>query len=111
MTKTNQRRPSGARSTRREPRDAAPSAQIALLELPPAPPRAQPARRAMSASMTARHCNALLAELDRVAEQRRRAQSLADLFEAAERAHDLHGSPERPGSPDLHGSPRRAAGT
>ena len=63
-------------------------AQLPLLELPAATSRpAGRARRTMSASMTARHCAALLAELDRVAEQQRRAQSLADLFDAAERAH------------------------
>ncbi len=61
--------------------------QLALLETPPAvDPAREVERKRRAASMTARACNALLAELDRVA-QLDRAQHLANLFEAAERAH------------------------
>ncbi len=61
--------------------------QLSLLDLPQpeAAPRA-PRRRA-DAAMTARCCNALLAELDRVTSaDRSHAEHLLELFEAAERA-------------------------
>ena len=65
--------------------------QLALFELPASPPGPKPAKKPRPARMppaqVARHCNALLAELDRVAQAHyRRADHLARLFEAAERA-------------------------
>lgn len=61
--------------------------QLPLLETPPTvDPVREVEKKRRAATMTARHCNALLAELDRVA-QLDRAQHLANLFEAAERAH------------------------
>jgi hypothetical protein len=72
-----------------------PQAQLALIDLPPS--RKRPGVRArppMSPAVTARHCNALLAELDRIAlAERARATHLAELFQAVERAHESH-SPE-----------------
>jgi len=44
----------------------------------------------MSTAMTAKHCNALLAELERVSlREQNSAERLAELYEAAERAHHL----------------------
>lgn len=66
-------------------------AQLALLELPP-PSGKRPgsrARRPMSPASTVKHCNALLAELDRIARaESARATQLAELFTAVERAHE-----------------------
>lgn len=42
----------------------------------------------MSAAMTAEHCNALLAQLERLAAHQQRAESLVELFSAVERAHE-----------------------
>lgn len=63
-------------------------AQLALIDLPPSPKRRDDgARRRAQAATNAQHCQALLAELGRVAsEQRDRAEHLAALFEACERA-------------------------
>ncbi len=80
--------------------------QLALLDLPPAPrpedDRARAKRRA-NTSNAARYCNQLLAELDRIqaaqaeAAQHDRAEHLARLFEAAERAHQARSqAPARP---------------
>ena len=72
-----------------------------MIDLPaPTRPRDDGVRRRAAAEMTARHCNALLAELDRVArEQERRARHLAELFHAAERAGfvDAAAAVSRPG--------------
>jgi hypothetical protein len=75
------------------------TAQLPLLDIPPAPrsdrrgedARARGERRAAS-SNAARYCNALLAELDKIAvaqtaERPDAAEQLAELFAAAERAH------------------------
>lgn len=64
--------------------------QLALIELPPSPRRADDrARREAQAAVNAMHCRALLAELDRVAKATadERAERLMHLYEAAERAH------------------------
>ncbi len=73
-------------------------AQIALLDLPPAPApaREERARRAR-ASMTAVHARALLAELDRVAAAEAKAHELMALVEAVGRAHGPDGSRRRAG--------------
>ena len=81
--------------------------QLALLDLPPAPrPEADRARakRRANASTAARYCSALLAELDRIqaaqteAARHDRAEHLAQLFEAAERAHQARSqAPTRTG--------------
>jgi hypothetical protein len=69
------------------------AAQLALLDLPAtepqrARPRADRRRRPLSASQTARHCNALLAELERVSlREQSSAARLAELYSAAERFH------------------------
>ncbi len=63
-------------------------AQLPLLELPPGKPSVR-RKKPLSAELTAKHCNALLAELDRVAAaQAARAHHLVELFAAAERAHE-----------------------
>jgi hypothetical protein len=74
-------------------------AQLPLLDIPPTPrsdrrgedARARGERRAAS-SNAARYCNALLAELDKIAvaqsaERPDAAEQLAELFAAAERSH------------------------
>jgi hypothetical protein len=54
----------------------------------PAAKRRDSAVQRRAATMTARHCNALLAELDRIATAPRDpAEHLTQLFEAAERVH------------------------
>lgn len=77
------------------PAQSNPVEQLNLIELPVAKRRDDAVRR-RAATMTARHCNALLAELERIAgEQRGRAEHLTQLFEAAERVHardDRHAS-------------------
>ena len=78
------------------------AAQLALLDLPASEPqrarqpmptgstRVDRTRRRLSAAQTARHCNALLAELERVSlREQSGAERLAELYAAAER---LHGS-------------------
>jgi len=81
------------------------AAQLALLDLPaPAAPdgsiegsgavagqsKDDRGRRRMSTARTAKHCNALLAELERVSlREQNSAERLAELYEAAERAHHL----------------------
>lgn len=63
------------------------AAQLSFIEEPLAEPKAKRAeRRRMSPALTAQHCNALLAQLDRVISDQQRIESLAQLFEAAERA-------------------------
>ncbi|HTJ83912.1 MAG TPA: hypothetical protein VL400_19470 [Polyangiaceae bacterium] len=58
--------------------------QLPLLDLPAAPSAPRAPRR-LSRAATVQHCNALLAELDRVAAgQAHRAVELARLFTAAE---------------------------
>ena len=68
------------------------AAQLALLDLPVAAPQRAPkvdrSRRRLSAAQTARHCNALLAELERVSlRDKSGAERLAELYAAAERVH------------------------
>lgn len=75
------------------------AAQLALLDLPVsepqrarsaggAGPRVDRNRRRLSAAQTARHCNALLAELERVSlRDQSGAERLAELYAAAERLH------------------------
>lgn len=64
--------------------------QLPLLELPPVAKRrrAHP-RPPMPPALIAKHCNALLAELDRIAvDEEARATHLAQLYMAVERAHE-----------------------
>lgn len=68
------------------------AAQLALLDLPVAEQQRAPKvgrnRRHLSAAQTARHCNALLAELERVSlRDQSGAERLAELYAAAERLH------------------------
>lgn len=74
------------------------AAQLALLDLPVSEPqrartgsqsqRVDRTRRRLSAAQTARHCNALLAELERVSvRDQSGAERLAELYAAAERLH------------------------
>lgn len=73
------------------------SAQLSLFELP-APTRREPRRadRAERLAETARHCKALLAELDRVVQAPRdRAEELAQLYEAALRSSGSANDAER----------------
>ena len=70
------------------------AAQLALLDLPASEPqrvrlpRVDRSRRRLSAAQTAKHCNALLAELERVAlREQSGAERLAELYAAAERLH------------------------
>jgi hypothetical protein len=77
-------------------RTSSPS-QLSLFELPTPTPRA-PRRvsRAERLAETARHCKALLAELDRVTQAPRdRAEALAELYEAALRASEAASSGAR----------------
>lgn len=65
------------------------ASQLSFIEEPlhsHAPTSNRAGRRRMSPEMTAQHCNALLAQLDRVINDQHRIESLAQLFEAAERA-------------------------
>lgn len=70
------------------------AAQLALLDLPVSEPQRTPqprvgrTRRRLSAAQTARHCNALLAELERVSlREQSGPERLAELYAAAERLH------------------------
>lgn len=60
------------------------TAQLALLELPVTEPSPRRRRDRMSPEMTVKHCQELLAALDRA--QQNQAERLANLFEAALRS-------------------------
>jgi DNA-binding transcriptional regulator YbjK len=72
-------------------------AQLSLFELPVATRREpRPANRAERLAETARHCKALLAELERVVQAPRdRAEELAQLYEAALRSSESANDGER----------------
>lgn len=64
----------------------------------PAPAPEVVARQRAKLSMTARCCNELLAELDRVADrQREKAERLVSLYEAVLRNHEERNAEERVG--------------